>query len=50
MNLRMELVGMVMGGSGVSNQQTACITADLLEGFVSGYLAMHPDETGCAIC
>ena len=44
-NLHMELVGMVRGGAGyvqgVTNQQVSCITADLLDGFTSGILAMR---------
>eukprot|EP00798_Chlamydomonas_sp_ICE-L_P010995 gene10995-18991_t len=38
-NLHMELVGMVLGGAGITNQHVRCVHVAKVEGFVSGITA-----------
>lgn len=38
-NLHMELVGMVLSGAGITNQQVRCVHVAKVDGFVSGIVA-----------
>ena len=46
-NLHMELVGMVLGGAGITNQHVRCVNVAKVEGFVSGITAA---SSACGCC